>query len=169
MTDITRIMDLNIQTVYRIVHKFLKDGVITNHSSEKGGPHNKKLTAEQLEIIKSWVDEDCSTSLKKTSEKCAREFVVNVCISLLTYLLIRRYNRFAVLACLRSVRNRSRSRAFVYQSVIPALKADASTPSCHLNLGLPRLLCPCGRPKKILRAGSSVSMRITWPAHRSLR
>ena len=25
---------------------------------------------------------------------------------------------------------------------------DASTPSCHLNLGLPRLLCPCGRPKK---------------------
>ena len=45
----------------------------------------------------------------------------------LTYLLIRRYNRFAVLACLRSVRNCSRSRAFVFQSVIPALMADAST------------------------------------------
>ena len=87
---------------------------------------------------------------------------------LLTYLLIRRYNRFAVLACLRSVRNRSRSRAFVFQSVIPALMSDASTPSYHLNLGLPRLICPCVRHKKTLRAGSSVSMRITWPAHRSL-
>ena len=43
-----------------------------------------------------------------------------------------------------------------------------STPSCHLNLGLPRLLCPCERPKKTLRAGSFVSMRTTWPAHRSL-
>ena len=42
-----------------------------------------------------------------------------ICLTLLTYLLIRRYNRFAVLACLRSVRNRSRSRAFVCQSVIP--------------------------------------------------
>ena len=68
----------------------------------------------------------------------------------------------------RSVRNRSQSRAFVCQSVIPALMADASTPSCHLNLGLPRLLCPCGRPKKTLWGGSSVSMRTTWPAHRSL-
>ena len=43
----------------------------------------------------------------------------------LTYLLIQRYNRFAVLACLRSVRNRSRSRAFVCQSVIPTLMAEA--------------------------------------------
>ena len=37
----------------------------------------------------------------------------NVFLSMWTlryYLLIRRYNRFAVLACLRSVRNRSRSR-----------------------------------------------------------
>ena len=83
-------------------------------------------------------------------------------------LLIWRYNHFAVLAWLRSVRNRSRSRAFISQSVIPALMADASTPSCHLNLGLARLLCPCGRPKKTLRAGSSVSMRTTWPVHRSL-
>ena len=69
---------------------------------------------------------------------------------LLTYLLIRRYNRFAVLACLKSVRNRSQSPAFFCQSVIPALMVDASTPSCHLNLGLPRLLCPCGQPKKTL-------------------
>ena len=70
--------------------------------------------------------------------------------------------------CLRSVRNRSLSRAFVCQSIIPALMTDGSTPFCHLNLGLPRLLCSCGRPKKTLRAGSSVSMRTTWPAHRSL-
>ena len=28
--------------------------------------------------------------------------------------------------------------------------------------------CPCGRPKQTLRAGSSVSMRTTWPVHRSL-
>ena len=63
----------------------------------------------------------------------------SISYQLITYLLIRRYNRFAVLACLKSVRNRSRSRAFVCQSVIPALMADASTPSCHLNLGLPRL------------------------------
>ena len=74
-----------------------------------------------------------------------RAIVYLISSSILTYLLIRRYNRFAVLACLRSVRNRSRSRAFVFQSVIPALMADASTPSCHLNLGLPRLFCPCGR------------------------
>ena len=66
MTDIARIMDLNIQTVSRIIHKFLKEGEITNNSSEKVGPHNKKLTAEQLEIVKSWVDE-ASTSLKKIS------------------------------------------------------------------------------------------------------
>ena len=53
---------------------------------------------------------------------------------------------FAVLACLRSVRNRSRSRAFVCQSVIPSLTADDYTPSISLNLGLWRLLFPCGRP-----------------------
>ena len=44
------------------------------------------------------------------------------------FVVIRCYNRFAVLACLRSVRNRSRSRAFVCQSVILALMADSSTP-----------------------------------------
>ena len=70
--------------------------------------------------------------------------------------------------CLRSVRNHSRSHDFVYQSVIPSLMADAFTPSYLYNLDLPRPLCPCGRPKKTLRAGSFVSMRTTWPAHRSL-
>ena len=84
---------------------------------------------------------------------------------LLTYLALQ---PFAVLACLRSVLNRSRSRAFVWQSVIPALLGDASTLSCHLNLGLPRLLCSCGRSKKTLWARSSVFMRITWQAHRIL-
>ena len=57
---------------------------------------------------------------------------------LITYLLIRRYNRFAVLACLRSVQNCSRSRTVVCQSAY------------HLTLGLSRFLCPCGRPKKSL-------------------
>ena len=52
----------------------------------------------------------------------------------------RRYNRFAVLACLSSVWNCSRSLAFVCQSVIAALLPDASTPSCYLNVGLPRHL-----------------------------
>ena len=33
---------------------------------------------------------------------------------------------------------------------------------------LARLLCPCGRPKKTLRAGSSVSMRTTWPTPRRM-
>ena len=89
-------------------------------------------------------------------------------MKILTYLLIRRYNRFEVLACRRSVRNRSWPRVFVCQSIIPTLIADVSTPSYHLHLGLLRLLCPCGWPKKTLRAGSSVSMRTTWPTHRSL-
>ena len=66
-------------------------------------------------------------------------------IEILTYLLTLRYNRFEALDCLRSVRNR-----------------------CHLNFGLLSLLCPTGRPKKTLRAGSFVSMSTTWPAYRSL-
>ena len=65
----------------------------------------------------------------------------NAIVVLTTYLLlIRRYNCFAVLTCLRSVRNRSRSRAFVCQSVIPALMADASTPFRKLRLWKKRVL-----------------------------
>ena len=40
--------------------------------------------------------------------------------------------------------------------------------SFHLNLGIPHPLCPCGRPKMTLRAGSTGSMCITWPTHWSL-
>ena len=105
--------------------------------------------------------------LSKLLKICCFQFL-NKPLAILTYLLFRRYNRFAVLTCLKSARNRSRSRAVVCQSVIPASMADAFKPSYHLSLGLPHLLCPCGRPKNTLRAGSSVSMRTTWPAHRSL-
>ena len=55
---------------------------------------------------------------KLTSKPGSSEWTIMVLMTLIrayTYLLIRRYNRFAVLACLRSVRNRSRSRAFVCQ------------------------------------------------------
>lgn len=81
MTDIANIMDLNIQTVSRIVQKYLKDGEVQDNSHKKGGPHTKKLNEEQLQIVKNWVDEDCSLSLKTITEKCLAEFGVRICIS----------------------------------------------------------------------------------------
>ena len=52
MTKIGKIMDLNIQTVSRIVHQYLKDGELRDHSKSKGEAHEKRLSVEQLNMKK---------------------------------------------------------------------------------------------------------------------
>ena len=117
------------------------------HSSE--GSDERLHDAMDIFFNREFVTKLSWTGIERPNAKICFKKYVNVINQFkelgtfggVTPFVIRHYNRFAVLACLRSVRNRSRSRAL-------ALMADASTPSCHLNLGLPRLLCLCGRPKK---------------------
>ncbi|XP_035906549.1 uncharacterized protein LOC118509668 isoform X3 [Anopheles stephensi] len=81
ITDIGNIMQLNTQTVSRIVHSYLKHWEVVDNSHRKGGPHLKKLNDEQIQTMKSWVDKECSLSLKKIAEKCREEFGVQVGLS----------------------------------------------------------------------------------------
>jgi hypothetical protein len=50
----------------------------------------------------------------------------------------------------------------------PPIPTSSSTPSSHLNLGRPHLLCPPGLPSRTFLGGSLSSIRATCPAHLSL-
>ena len=72
-------------------------------------------TASKLYVYKTYLSSNTSGSSRSSTHVWFIGFhFVNKEIQIqkfviCTYLLIRRYNRFAVLACLRSVRNRSRA------------------------------------------------------------
>uniref|UniRef100_A0AAG5DIR0 Paired domain-containing protein n=1 Tax=Anopheles atroparvus TaxID=41427 RepID=A0AAG5DIR0_ANOAO len=79
--DIGKIMSLSSQTVSRIVRHYLKHWEVIDNTKKRGGEHRKKLNENQLEKLKEWVEEDCTISLKKISDRCEREFGVKLSVS----------------------------------------------------------------------------------------
>ena len=73
---IAEVLRLKRTTLHGIIRTFLQEGRITKKA--RGGPRGKKLTPDQEEAIRSFVDQDCSISLRKLKEKCAEELHVNV-------------------------------------------------------------------------------------------
>jgi hypothetical protein len=68
----------------------------------------------------------------------------------------------AFLSCLSQI---SRFKATLFQFCVPMALLSSSTASSHVIFGLPLPLVPHGLPKRILLAGVSSSILITYPAH----
>lgn len=77
--EIALILKLNISTVTNIINLYINTNRIIKN--KRGKPPNKKLTEGQENIIKNWVDEDCSISLVRLKQKCLEVFSINISIN----------------------------------------------------------------------------------------
>lgn len=73
---ISEILNLNRSTVYRIIKIYNTENRIIK--KQRGGIRNKKLTEEQKNIVRNWVDENCSITLKKLCTKIEDNFNISV-------------------------------------------------------------------------------------------
>lgn len=73
---IARMLNMKRQTVAGIIKKFNETSVI--EAGLRGGTRAKKLSTEQEEQIRAWIDEDCSISLKKLAAKVHEAFQITV-------------------------------------------------------------------------------------------
>jgi transposase len=69
-------MNLKRTTVHAVIKKYFESGIY--ESSRVGGNRPKKLNEYQRDVLKSWVDNNCSLTLKKLKEKTLSEFGINV-------------------------------------------------------------------------------------------
>ncbi|PIO68931.1 hypothetical protein TELCIR_09263 [Teladorsagia circumcincta] len=69
-------MGIKRTTVDSIIKVYTKEGRV--QQKRRGGVRGQKLTEEQIQLITSWVDDDCSITLKKIQEKCADTFGIAV-------------------------------------------------------------------------------------------
>ena len=66
ISNIAEVMGLKNPTVAGIIKQYKRDGRIS--SLPRGGIRNSKLNEQQKDLIKSWIDEDCSLSLKNVKK-----------------------------------------------------------------------------------------------------
>lgn len=76
MNSIGRVLNININTIKGIIRLYEKNGRVDKML--RGGPRNRNLSLLQKDVIKNWVEEDCSITLKALKEKCFTEFGVRV-------------------------------------------------------------------------------------------
>ena len=77
ISNIAEVMGLKNPTVTGIIKQYQRDGRIS--SLPRGGIRNSKLNEQQKDLIKSWIDEDCSLSLKNIKTKIFED--LNIIIS----------------------------------------------------------------------------------------
>ena len=91
VTEIARVMGHKVGTISQIIQKYLKTGEVVSNTQRRGGTKPKKLNNDQIAVLQGWIDDDCSISLKKISEKCLREFDIHVAPSTL-HAYIKEFN-----------------------------------------------------------------------------
>jgi transposase len=74
--QISSVMNIKRTTVHTIIKKYIESG--SYESKRIGGNRPSKMNAYQKEVMKGWVDNDCSLTLKKLKEKTFSEFGINV-------------------------------------------------------------------------------------------
>ncbi|WKY01110.1 hypothetical protein Q1695_015258 [Nippostrongylus brasiliensis] len=75
---ISRIMGTKRTTIDYIIKIFIKDGRVK--AKKRGGEKRAtKLSEEQKHLIKTWIDDDCSITLRKMKQKCC--CCVCVCVT----------------------------------------------------------------------------------------
>ncbi|KAF0990716.1 hypothetical protein HZS_1818 [Henneguya salminicola] len=79
LPKIAEVFDPNRTTAHNVLKRCLRTGEIEN--KPRVTRTQKKLTAAQEIKTKSWVDENCTISLKTISKKCMHEFSVKICKS----------------------------------------------------------------------------------------
>ena len=94
IANISDVLKINKSTIYRIIQTYKNENRIV--ANKRGGPRNKKLNLEHQEFIKSLIDDDCSITLKKITEKIHQTFLISVsqktidrCLSEFSYSLKR--------------------------------------------------------------------------------
>ncbi|GAB1598169.1 uncharacterized protein LOC115231906, partial [Argonauta hians] len=84
-TEISRILKVPRTTVLSIRRRYERTGLI--ESTRRGGGKPFKLTPDQKDSVRSWVDENPTTTLAELVERVKCEFGVEVCISTIKVLL----------------------------------------------------------------------------------
>ena len=76
LTEISQILGMKRTTVIEIIKHYTKTGCVL--ASRRGSTPASKLTDEQNNIIKSWVDSDCTLSLNSIKNKVMDELSINI-------------------------------------------------------------------------------------------
>lgn len=107
---IARMYQVKESTVRSVVHRFLKNGVV----SKKRKGRSKKLNSEQINSIREWIDEDCTRSLEWLSDKVKEVFDIDVSISTVSRyvddVLAYSYKRLAVVPVRRNYASTKETR-----------------------------------------------------------
>lgn len=74
--EIARIMGLKRTTVHEIIKKYQTTGLI--ECEKRGGYNDKKLTQEQQNTIKSWVDDNCTLTLRSIVNLVLQNFEIQI-------------------------------------------------------------------------------------------
>jgi transposase len=92
-TTISGILGVNKSTVHSVIKVYCKENRV---DSKKRGGARSKLTEEAKATIRSWVDEDCSITLRRLKERSSAELQIDVtektidrCLSAFQYTLKR--------------------------------------------------------------------------------
>ncbi|XP_040175166.1 uncharacterized protein LOC120908323 [Anopheles arabiensis] len=77
--DIALMLNLHRATVYSIIKKFQKTWNV--EAAKRGGNRAKLLPEEAVQSIRTWIDEDCTVTLKALAEKVHERYSVRVSTS----------------------------------------------------------------------------------------
>lgn len=86
--DIALMLNLHRATVYSIIKKFQKTWNV--EAAKRGGNRAKLLPEEAVQSIRTWIDEDCTVTLKALAEKVHERYSVRVSTSTAYALLNKR-------------------------------------------------------------------------------
>ncbi|XP_074593545.1 uncharacterized protein LOC141849223 [Brevipalpus obovatus] len=75
--DISKNLNVNLNSVKTVIFRFKKDQKL----ERERGHRPKKLEQHQVEIIRSWFEDRCQTTLQEAADKCEEEFGIKVCPS----------------------------------------------------------------------------------------
>ena len=77
VNSISDVLVINMRTARSIIKVYVTEDRIDKKL--RGGIRNKKLSCEQKNLIRSWVDDDCSITLRAIKEKVLSEFGISIC------------------------------------------------------------------------------------------
>ena len=73
---IAAVLGLKLGAVYAAIYLYNRENRVQKH--RRGGTRSSALTDEQKDIIKGWVDEDCSLSLRAIKQRASEELHIDV-------------------------------------------------------------------------------------------
>jgi transposase len=73
---LSEVLQIPRQSVRSVVNVYLKTGRV--HSQRRGATRHKKLTDEHKAALVSWIDDDCSLTLKKIAARLAEQFSITI-------------------------------------------------------------------------------------------